>query len=400
MATQKRAAREEEDAGDLEESEEYATRDEEADARPTEAEGQSSAQLLTLMMQQMQRQNAAFMAAMERVTRADETQVAAAAAAAVAAAAAAAAATPATAAPQRAQRKALPVKQAPVLAYDQASDSGALEDWLDSMETMFSQLELDEDSARLRELLACIDRDVKHWWSEQQAQAARDGKPLATWAAFKGALRSQFLPQSEAHTAVEELIDIRQQPGEPMEKYFMRATRLCARAGDQFPDKAAMRIVLHRARKDEWRHAVAIATRDVHAGTITTLAQLRACLQREALAEPGRPRAGAAPSGQARAATGGGYKKPTTTRTAAAAVIQKPEETSGAQSEETPSAPGGAGSTTTVAAAQHREGPRACYRCGDTGHMIAECPKPRVCYRCNKPGHVRAECPEAKSKNL
>ena len=71
-----------------------------------------------------------------------------------------------------------------------------------------------------------------------------------------------------------------------------------------------MFIVLDRARRDEWRQAVAVATRDVQAGKIKTLAQLRACLQREALAEPGKQRTtppsgnGAEPSeGEQRAQT-------------------------------------------------------------------------------------------------
>ena len=34
-----------------------------------------------------------------------------------------------------------------------------------------------------------------------------------------------------------------------------------------------------------------------------------------------------------------------------------------------------------------------CYRCGDTGHMAADCSKEKdVCYNCQKPGHVAKDC--------
>ena len=38
-----------------------------------------------------------------------------------------------------------------------------------------------------------------------------------------------------------------------------------------------------------------------------------------------------------------------------------------------------------------------CYRCGDTGHMAADCSKEKdVCYNCQKPGHVAKDCSKPK----
>ena len=38
-----------------------------------------------------------------------------------------------------------------------------------------------------------------------------------------------------------------------------------------------------------------------------------------------------------------------------------------------------------------------CYRCGDTGHMAADCSKEKdVCYNCQRPGHVAKDCSKPK----
>ena len=156
------------------------------------------------------------------------------------------------------------------LLYDKACSSSVVEEWFDSMELMFEQIGMEADDARLREVRANADRDIHIWWKQLQQQAEEDGAPIDTWERFKTVLRAQFLPLSEAQEAISALINIRQQAGESMEKYFQRATRLVARAGT-FSDSAAMQIVMDRVRKDEWRCAMAIATRDVQAGKIKTL---------------------------------------------------------------------------------------------------------------------------------
>jgi hypothetical protein len=129
----------------------------------------------------------------------------------------------------RIERKQLAVTQPAVLAYEKASSSSTLEDWLDSMDLLFEQLAVSDDAARLAEIRAYSDRDVRRWWEAQQQQAAADGAPIDTWEGFKRGLRAQFLPQSEKFEAISELINIRQQAGEGMDKYFLRATRLFAR---------------------------------------------------------------------------------------------------------------------------------------------------------------------------
>jgi hypothetical protein len=309
----------------------------------------------------------------------------------------------------RMERKQLAVTAPDVLVYDKASSSGALEDWIDGMELLFHQMGVEDEEARLAEVRVFSDRDVRAWWEGQQQQAIDDGAPIDTWEHFLSVLRGQFLPQSEAHEATAELINIRQQAGEAMEKYFLRATRLFARTRGGFPDHAAMLIVLERVRKDEWRHALAVATRDVQAGKITTLAQLRACLQREALAEPNKQKqhnsGGGSAAGQQK--SGGTNKKPATVRAAAAARQQEGQSD---EEETTPnSAPGGAGTTKAAATQQKgREGGNRCLRCKEYGHRVKDCTKPdnRLCYVCGEVGHISAGCPKraaeskgAQSKN-
>jgi hypothetical protein len=285
------------------------------------------------------------------------------------------------------------------LTFERAGASSTLEDWLDGMELMFDQLKLGakDDKARLAESRLCCDRDMRHWWEGQCAQAEKDGAPIATWAGFKKELRTQFLPRGETQEAIRALIDVRQHAGESMDKYCLRATQLFMRCNGAFEDSAAMHIVLHRTRAEEWRNTVAIARRDVEAGKITTLTQLRTCLQREALAEPGRQRdSGSCNSGAQSQSKSQQHKRSTVRAAPVATKTSDGEDTEG----ETTSAPGGAG-TTKVAAAHARgddarRGPSSqiCSRCEQKGHWAGECDKPdlRHCHNCGERGHLRWQC--------
>ena len=313
----------------------------------------------------------------------------------------------------RIERNKLAMATPPMLTYDKASNSGALEDWIDSMELLFDQLGVDseEDEARMSEIAPWVDRDVRTWWKGQQEQARADGQPIEAWEQFLEVLRAQFLPQSEAQAATSELINIRQHQGEPMEQYFLRATRLFARTRGEFPDKAAMLVVLDRVRKDEWRNALAVATREVQTQKITTLAQLRACLQREALAEPGKQQqrqqsSGAASSSAPQKPTGGAHqKRPQSLRAAAAARSSADDGSAEEEAAETGSAPGGATTTKAAAATAPQKTKWAgdrCARCKETGHRAADCSKPdkRLCYVCGETGHISTVCSKrAQPKN-
>lgn len=285
-------------------------------------------------------------------------------------------------------RKQLHIVTPTPLAYDKANDSGALETWIDGMQLLFAQMDCDDDEDRkLAEVLMFTDRDVRQWWKGQQQQARIEGAPIDTWARFCEVLRAQFLPQLEVHKATSELINVRQQAGESMDQYFLRATRLYARATG-FSDNAAMRIVLDRARKDEWPHALAVATREVQAGRVATLAQLRACLQREALAEPRRPQQS---SGGAQQKAHGAQKRQ--------AVRVAAVENSDDDEEDGPS------SHVRAAPVQQRPSSRApsgnrCLRCKKSGHQVADCKQPdtRTCFICEQKGHLCHNCPQRAKK--
>lgn len=280
-------------------------------------------------------------------------------------------------------RKQLNIITPTPLAYDKANDSGALETWIDGMQLLFAQMDCNDDEERkLAEVQMFTDRDVRQWWEGQQQQARIEGAPIDTWARFCQILRAQFLPQLEVHKATSELINIRQQSGESMDQYFLRATRLYARTNGSFSDNAAMLIVLDRARKDEWPHALAVATREVQSGRVATLAQLRACLQREALAEPRRSQ---------HSSSGGGQQKAQSVQKRRIAAIEN-----GDSDEED-----GSSSSVRAAPVQQRAPARnRCLRCKKSGHQVADCKQPdmRTCFICGQKGHMCRECPQRAKK--
>ena len=144
-----------------------------------------------------------------------------------------------------------------------------------------------------------------------------------------------------------------------MEQYFLRATQLFARTNGSFSDGAAMRVVLDRVRKDEWRMALAVATREVQSGKVTTLSQLRAVLQREALAEPSRPQQS---SGGGPHRAQGAHKR----QSVRAAAIE--QEDSGTDEEDEPSSSVHAAPVAQRAPSSSRPSWNRCHRCKKSGH--------------------------------
>ena len=74
-------------------------------------------------------------------------------------------------------------------------------------------------------------------------------------------------------------------------------------------------------------------------------------------------------------------------------------------------ADGSADVSAAVGASQKQSGPKACYNCGEVGHLTADCTAPRtkgmfkgkgrsskVCYKCQQEGHLSFECTIAKGR--
>lgn len=279
---------------------------------------------------------------------------------------------------ERAQR--LKVSEPQQLTWANASKTSALEDWIEDMELMFDKLEAGE-KARFKQGPLHIDRTLRSWWKGLCEQATTDGKPLTKWEEFADSLREHFLPLSEKEEAVSALIDLAQRQGESMDAYVLRAGQVARRAGSAFPDSATMKIMLERARKDEWPHTCAAALRGVRDGTIKTLTQLCTLLRKEALAEPGkiRNRSGGASSS---AGSGG---------------AQRPQNKARVSAAHTEGDSGSGGSAVSVAAASNG-GDGRCYRCKETGHIARDCelPDTRKCNNCGEGGHLQRGCQKPK----
>ena len=312
---------------------------------------------------------------------------------------------------QRAERKQLTLVQPARLTYERACEARELEDWIFGVEQMFEQLRFAQtapfDAPKITEARLLMDRDLNLWWEGQEQQSRSDGAPIDTWTGFVQALRAQFVPETEKRQAITELINIRQAAGESMNSYFQRAMRLFVRARN-FDDGAAMRIVLERVRKEEWRFAYAAAVREVERGGVTSLAQLRAFLQREAIAEPSKLQQGGQSATQQRvgppSSKSTSYRKPAVRAAAigGAGVEAKEDATEEQEGEEGGTAPGGV----QVAAAGQRPVGGApfggrCARCRSGDHRVADCKQPdkRTCYVCDEVGHISKDCPRRAAKS-
>lgn len=291
------------------------------------------------------------------------------------------------------------------LSYGNASNPTVVDEFFDTLDVMFRQLNWGrtpaDEARKLMELLSWIDRDLRTWWRPLRRAAERAGTPL-TFKDFKKLLRAQFHAKRAEQAAIEEFIRVKQTQGEGMDKYLLRAMQLYMRVYRDFPNAGAMQIVLFGVRADEWPHTYAKAERSVADKAITTLEELREYLQTEALAEPKKPKG--APQQTYGAGTGARPAGKQARRLAAVEqILQAMNFDDGEQDEETP--PGGAlnvNAATTKPprgpgkpAAGGKPGAFAgtfngkCRRCDKKGHMAAQCPEPdlRKCVCCGKTGH-------------
>ena len=302
------------------------------------------------------------------------------------------------------------------LTYAEASVPRALEDWLYDVELYCEQLELPAGEAWIREARFVTDRDLWEWWEEYRLQAQQRGAPISTWADFASALRGQFVATGERRAAIDDLCDVKQRAGETINAYFLRVAQLHGRARRDMQDATVMRLALARVRRDEWPFTYSKAIAAVEAGAVTSLAALRALMQQEALAEPGKARSAAgnssnsssssgAPQTAAAAAAGaparsrGGNWQTQRKKVAAASRYPLPDddddqERDDAQEEGAPAAGVHVNAASSARAPNTDAGLRKCFRCNTPGHIAAHCSEPdrRACHRCGVAGHRAAEC--------
>lgn len=291
-------------------------------------------------------------------------------------------------------RKLLRVREPEELRYAKAGTVVELESWIDNMVRLFRQVpELmpeDNHEGRLREFHNYSDRDMQRWWSDMRAAAKAENRSIDTWPQLVETLRAQFQPKRARQQAIEDLFAVRQNAGETVDAYFMRAALLFSRA-EGFNNESAMLLVLDRVRKDEWPQTYAAAMEKVIAKEIVELSQLRAFMQIKALAEPKRHSAPAVQ--QQRAASSSSNMNKAQKLRAAAALLEAAEEDDGTDD----GAPGGPLQTAPL-----KRRPKApsnwCVRCKESGHTVEKCSKPdtRECFTCKETGHIARSCPKNK----
>ncbi len=314
------------------------------------------------------------------------------------------------------------------LSYASASEPDVLDNWLFTLEQLFTQLGLAEFNAagRMREAAMTWDLPTDRWWRAHAAQLQAKGTPVLTWAAFVAALQAHFVPVKDAEAATEELLRVRQRGGESMDAYLLRAAQLLVRSRGAVQDETAAQLVLSHADKARLPFAVAAARKAMRAsGTPLSFAALRATLVEAALDEPilamrgtgggggsqqsssgsnssgnssssGSTRStsssgnGTAGRGQAAHATDKKHVRVQALRRELAELTGEAdmEAADGDEAQLLQAAPvgtsGGAGNG------------RPCSKCGGQGHGFRQCTSSkelRACLRCDVVGHVVANCP-------
>jgi hypothetical protein len=314
--------------------------------------------------------------------------------------------------PQQQQQVRVDAVRLPELTYTGATTGSTLEDWLFKLEQRCAQQGVAESDWSGRVLLAEThwDRNMALWWSGQQAVAAAAGAPVGSWAAFKAALRRQFIPVGDAQLARSELLKLRMSSGEAMGAYLQRALLLVVRAAHLVDDGLAAVLTLQGLDKSRFpfTHAKALAQQteaEVAGVAGMSFPQMRAALTAAAVAEPQLSgRGGAGGSGSAGGSSSGGSKGGVSHKQHRINVLEQQlkaaraeEDAAGSDSEADDSystAPLSTGSG-------GQAGPLRCNKCGGEGHWSADCKSKkelRSCFHCRKAGHVRSACPERSKK--
>jgi hypothetical protein len=299
------------------------------------------------------------------------------------------------------------------LTYHTAATGTVLADWLFKLEQLFSQLGVHQTEFGERMAIASRhwDRQVNVWWNGHEKQAQNAGTPVASWAAFVGAISTNFASEGDADTAASELLELRMKAGEKMDVYMQRAALLLARADGEITEGVAARIAMKGVDTARFPFATAqvrAAMQDYTAlhGGPAPFHWVRARLTAAAANEPrldtslrGAAAAAASSSSSGRAGAGGKgagsagqqrinaiYEKERARRAAAASKEGAAETTDGKS-----------GTTNLGTVGAEGKGPY-CFRCKREGHTAATCSEEeqRTCYGCGTKGHLKMQCPQRK----